>query len=219
MANELSKHWFLGRGAPKYKRNQHLPGAPSPPQVPQARRKRDNGLRPCNCRRQTMCGWYLTSRTGHWSSPIPRIFKLICFQLAFKMRPLRNAGGKPSMGCVTLPFRPPSPSGCPSSAMMALTAPWIQTAQWSIQSGSKNYPFPEEFLRNIRSELGGNPNERPVPEQLFFLDFIYDFACQSRDLDAACPVTLKARVPLGVTDPPLMLPGVWPLKSELFGKG
>lgn len=38
------------------------------------------------------------------------------------------------------------------------------------------------------------------------------------DPDWDCPLTLKEGVPLGVTDPTRVSPGIWPSKDELTGE-
>ena len=52
----------------------------------------------------------------------------------------------------------------------------------------------------------------------FLLDLVSHLASLSGDPDWEFPLTLKEGVPLGVSDPTLTSPGVWPTKEELKGE-
>ena len=129
---------------------------------------------------------------------------IVMLHVAFKSRPLRDGGGKPSPGRLAPPRRAP-------------VLPMVPQTIWSAQCGEKEHPFPEELLNTIRTTLGSPPNAQPPPGQPLFLELIQDLANRSGDPDWAFPTDLSQGVPLGVTTPPLHSPGIWPLKSELKG--
>ena len=142
---------------------------------------------------------------------------IVMFHVAFKSRPLRDGGGKPSPGRLAPPCRVPSSLGRLGKQIMSLVLPMVPQTVWSAQCGEKQHPFPEELLNTIRTTLGSPPNAQPPPGQPLFLELIQDLSNRSGDPDWAFPTDLSQGVPLGVTTPPLHSPGIWPLKSELKG--
>ena len=54
-----------------------------------------------------------------------------------------------------------------------------------------------------------------MPRSTFLLDLVSHLASLSGDPDWEFPLTLKEGVPLGVSDPTLTSPQVWPTKEEL----
>ena len=82
--------------------------------------------------------------------------------------------------------------------------------QKSLSLGDGSHPFPEDLLEDIRAGAG-----RPADGQPFFL---HSVALNIQDSDHQFPRDLERGVPLGVTDPPLTLPGIWPLKKKLKGE-
>eukprot|EP00438_Fugacium_kawagutii_P007662 Skav232210 [mRNA] locus=scaffold2626:349848:350714:+ [translate_table: standard] len=54
--------------------------------------------------------------------------------------------------------------------------------------------------------------------QPFHLELLHRLAVAVGDPDSDYPLTLKQGVPLGVTDPTLRSPGIWPTKEELAGE-
>ena len=57
-----------------------------------------------------------------------------------------------------------------------------------------------------------------MPRSTLPLDLVSHLASLSGDPDWEFPLTLKEGVPLGVSDPTLTSPGVWPTKEELKGE-
>ena len=55
------------------------------------------------------------------------------------------------------------------------------------------------------------------PGQPFFLSLISRLAKEAGDPDWEYPTTLQEGVPLGVDEPTLTSPGIWPTKEELRG--
>ena len=141
----------------------------------------------------------------------------VMLQVAFKSRPLRDGGGKPSPGRVPPPRRPASRMAHLGKKILDLVEPFISSTLWSTQCGDKHHPFPESLLDDLRSALGGSPTESPAQGQPFYLDLIHKLANQAGDPDAGFTHNLAIGVPLGVTIPPLHSPGIWPLKTELSG--
>ena len=66
--------------------------------------------------------------------------------------------------------------------------------------------------------LGPRHLHERCPGQPFLLDLVSHLASLSGDPDWEFPLTLKEGVPLGVSDPTLTSPGVWPTKEELQGE-
>ena len=87
----------------------------------------------------------------------------------------------------------------------------------SISCGEKNHPFSDATLRNIRQCLGATPEDGVAEGQPFFLTLISRLAKASGDPDWKYPLTLQEGVPIGVDEPTLTSPGVWPTKEELRG--
>ena len=87
----------------------------------------------------------------------------------------------------------------------------------SISCGEKNHPFSDVALRNIRQCLGATPEDGIAEGQPFFLTLISTLAKESGDPDWKYPLTLQEGVPIGVDEPTLTSPGVWPTKEELRG--
>ena len=91
---------------------------------------------------------------------------------------------------------------------------WYRWDGWphgpeSVSLGEGSHPFPEDLLEDIG---------RPADGQPFFLDILHSVALNIQDPDHQFPRDLEQGVPLGVTDPPLTSPGIWPLKKELKGE-
>ena len=57
-----------------------------------------------------------------------------------------------------------------------------------------------------------------MPRSTFLLNLVSHLASLAGDPDWEFPLTLKEGVPLGVSDPTLTSPGVWPTKEELKGE-
>ena len=143
---------------------------------------------------------------------------VVQLNLAFKMRPVRDGGGKPSMGRLPPSRRPRSSLGALGAAILALSQEWIEPMKLSLSCGEKQHPFPESLLSQVREVLGSSPEETPPSGQPLYLQLMGSLARQSGDPDHEFPALLAGGVPLGVTSPTLTSPGVWPLKSELSGE-
>ena len=87
----------------------------------------------------------------------------------------------------------------------------------SISCGEKNHPFSDVALRNIRQCLGATLEDGIAEGQPFFLTLISRLAKESGDPDWKYPLTLQEGVPIGVEEPTLTSPSVWPTKEELSG--
>ena len=102
--------------------------------------------------------------------------------------------------------------------IMTLTRPWIDKVRMSLASGATTHPFQEADLEELRAILGPRHLHERCPGQPFLLDLVSHLASLSGDPDWEFPLTLKEGVPLGVSDPTLTSPGVWPTKEELKGE-
>ena len=79
-------------------------------------------------------------------------------------------------------------------------------------------PFPGSRPRQLRAILGPRHLHERCPGQPFLLDLVSHLASLSGDPDWEFPLTLKEGALLGVSDPTLTSPGVWPTKEELKGE-
>ena len=86
----------------------------------------------------------------------------------------------------------------------------------SISCGEKNHPFSDELLKRIRLCLGATSEDGVAEGQPFFLTLISRLAKTSGDY-WKYPLRLQEGVPIGVDEPTLTSPGVWPTKEELKG--
>ena len=139
----------------------------------------------------------------------PNLDKVMYLQMAFNQRPLRDGGGKPSLGRLAPWTRPLSKAAAMGAKICVLTSPR------ELVGGS--HPFPEDLLEDIREILAPGAG-RPADGQPFFLDILHSVALNIQDPDHQFSRDLEQGVPLGVTDPPLTSPGIWPLKKELKGE-
>ena len=82
----------------------------------------------------------------------------------------------------------------------------------------KHHPFPPDLLEQVRSLVPGSNQDTPFDGQPFFLDHLRSMAEMAGDPDFQYFEILKTGVPLGVKEPPLKSPGIWPTKEELKGE-
>ena len=141
----------------------------------------------------------------------------VVVQLGFRTRPLRDGGGKPSPGRLVPPLRKSTGITSLGQQIIDITSEFNQAVQMSISCGEKNHPFSDATLRNIRQCLGATPEDGVAEGQPFFLTLISRLAKASGDPDWKYPLTLQEGVPIGVDEPTLTSPGVWPTKEELRG--
>ena len=98
------------------------------------------------------------------------------------------------------------------------TADVMKTAFARIKEGEKAHPFDESLLSQIRGILGPAHLHGVESGQPFHLDLISYLAKEAGDPDWQWPLICKHGVPLGVDEPTLDTPGVWPTKAELRGQ-
>ena len=98
--------------------------------------------------------------------------------------------------------RPLSKAAALGAKICVLTSPWGDKLQESLSLGDGSHPFREDLLEDIREILAPGAG-RPAEGQPFFLDILHSLAMNIQDRD------LEQGVPLRVTDPPLVLPGIW----------
>eukprot|EP00434_Breviolum_minutum_P024420 symbB.v1.2.021567.t1/scaffold1869.1/size97865/1 len=119
--------------------------------------------------------------------------------------------GKTFPGRLVPPLRKNTGITSLGQQIIDITSEFNQAVQLSISCGEKNHPFSDAALRNIRQCLGA------AEGQPFFLTLISRLAKASGDPDWKYPLTLQEGVPIGVDEPTLTSPGVWPTKEELRG--
>ena len=89
--------------------------------------------------------------------------KVMYLQMAFKQRPLRDGGGKPSLGRLAAWARPLSKAAVLGARICVLTSPWGDKLQESLSLGEGSHPFPEDLLKDIREILApGATSGRPT---------------------------------------------------------
>ena len=120
-------------------------------------------------------------------------------ELGFRIRPIRDGGGKPSQGRLPPPLRQRSPCGM---------------LRKELAGGARHTHSPPTSYDNY----GRNCSSTGDPGQPFHLDLLADLARSLQDPDWEYPKILKEGVPLGVTSPTLRTPDVWPTKEELRGE-
>ena len=138
-------------------------------------------------------------------------------QLGFRTRPLRDGGGKPSPGKLPPPLRRTSGLAKLGAKIQQLTDPFSHAVRMSISCGEKNHPFSDSLLHQIREVMGATQMDVASPGQPFLLTLISRLAKEAGDPDWEYPITLQEGVPLGVDEPTLTSPGIWPTKEELRG--
>jgi len=136
----------------------------------------------------------------------------VVLQLGFRTRPLRDGGGRR-----VPPLRKETGITSIGQKIIELTSELNQAVQMFISCGEKNHPFSDELFSRIRQCLGATEEDGVAEEQPFFLTLISKLAKMSGDQDWEYPLTLQEGVPLGVEEPTLTSPGVWPTKEELKG--
>ena len=82
----------------------------------------------------------------------------------------------------------------------------------SIHRQDKHHPFPPDLLEQVRSLVPGSNQDTP------FDGHLRSMAEMAGDPDFQYFEILKTGVPLGVKEPPLKSPGIWPTKEELKGE-
>ena len=117
--------------------------------------------------------------------------KVMYLQMAFKQRPLRDGGGKPSLGRLA-----------PWARLLSkavLGARMGDKLQESLSLGKNSHPFPEDLLEDIREILAPGAG-RPADGQPFFLDILHSVALNIQDPDHQfprnIPMWLRQRGPL-----------------------
>lgn len=129
-------------------------------------------------------------------------------QIGLRTHPLRDGGGKPFMGRCSPRRRDHSPLASLETDLKLTMDSLTPLVMKSLEAPSRDHTFPHEAPRHIRNVLGQATGtdthlvEYIPPGQPFHLDLI----------------SAKERVPLGVTDPILVSPGIWPSKEELSGE-
>ena len=141
-------------------------------------------------------------------------------QHGFKHRPLRDGGGKPSPGRWCPADRPTNEVSAKGQQILSMVgkADVMKTALARIKEGDKQHPFEDTLLHQIRCILGPAHLHGVEPGQPFHLELISYLAKQAGDPDWRWPLICKHGVPLGVDEPALDTPGVWPTKTELRGQ-
>ena len=143
----------------------------------------------------------------------------VMVRLGFKVRPLRDGGGKPSPGRSPPPLRKPAPSLVDlGKKILGLATSVVDKVIESIHRQDKHHPFPPDLLEQVRSLVPGSHRDTPFDGQPFFLDHLRSMAEMAHDPDSQYFEVLKTGVPLGVKEPPLKSPGIWPTKEELKGE-
>ena len=145
------------------------------------------------------------------TTPVSRLQALldptVMVRLGFKVRPLRDGGGKPSPGRSPPPLRKPAPSLVElGKKILQLATNAVDKVIESIHRQDKHHPFPPDLLEQVRSLVPGSNQDTPFDGQPFFLDHLRSMAEMAGDPDFQYFEILKTGVPLGVKEPPLKSP-------------
>ena len=153
-------------------------------------------------------------------------------QIGFKTRPLRDGGGKPSIGRLIPPNRPSSPLTLLGQRILEATSDsgLVLRPGASLQQS----PFSPDFLSELRrqswlvaSDILTNKTGTSGPDfsevevlaagQPYYLKLVELLLLSSNDPDAHFPPSLEEGVPLGVEEETLDSSHVWPTKEEMTG--
>ena len=133
----------------------------------------------------------------------------------FRQRPIRDGGGKPSYGRMAPNMRPISALALKGDEIRKLVEGQRERFEHSLATQSKDHPFEEHVLSEIRSVLG---DDMTIADgQPFHLRLLHQLLTEAGDVDADFPLQLETGLPLGVEE---VLPRtmVWPSKDELRGR-
>ena len=136
------------------------------------------------------------------STPTSRIQALldptVLVRLGFKVRPLRDCGGKPSPGRQPPSLRKPPPVLVElGKKILALASPWSIKVFDSIHKTGESHPFPEDLLVKVRALIGPASDSSCSPGQPFYLEHIQLLAQLAGDRDADYCTTEAGRPPGG----------------------
>ena len=126
---------------------------------------------------------------------------LMRLQVAFKTRPLRDGGGKPSWRRMAPWARPASTLARLGAKILALTTPFADQIMWSIPCGSKQHPYPDPLLEDIRQILHPGHQHITPDGQPFYLELISQLANTTGDPDWQYPQILTTGGGLGAHPP------------------
>ena len=122
------------------------------------------------------------------TTPVSRLQALldptVMVRLGFKVRPLRDGGGKPSPGRSPPPLRKPAPSLVElGKKILQLATNVVDKVIESIHRQDKHHPFPPDLLEQVRSLVPGSNQDTPFDGQPFFLDHLRSMAEMAGDPD------------------------------------
>lgn len=137
-------------------------------------------------------------------------------RIGYKVRPLRDGGGKYSPGRLSPPFRP-YPLVKIGTLLLQVACAWTPLFLASLNCDLKDHPFPPTAIQAVRQAMAPAHLWDVADGQPFCLDALSYLSQLAGDPDWEFPQTLKDGVPLGVDEPTLPTPGVWPKKDELRG--
>ena len=106
------------------------------------------------------------------TTPVSRLQALldptVMVRLGFKVRPLRDGGGKPSPGRSPPPLRKPAPSLVDlGKKILGLATSVVDKVLGSIHRQDKHHPFPPALLAQVRSLVPGSHQDTPSDRQPF----------------------------------------------------
>ena len=106
-------------------------------------------------------------------------------EIGFKVRPLRDGGGKPSPGRSPPPLRKPAPSLVDlGKKILGLATSVVDKVLESIHRQDKHHPFPPALLAQVRSLVPGSHQDTPFDGQPFFLDHLRAMPEMANDPDS-----------------------------------
>ena len=139
--------------------------------------------------------------------------------IGFKHRPIRDGGGKPSLGRYRPGHRSPATLAAMGASIIASSqGELLQDVRVSILSNDTQQPATIQALQRIRAIMSPQKfRTEPADGQPFYLEVLSDMAWQANDPDYLYPLSVRNGVPLGVEEMTWTSPGIWPTKQELSG--
>ena len=138
-------------------------------------------------------------------------------RLGFKMRPMRDGAGKPSLGTLAPDIRPRNPLSSRGEDILQYCLTW--GTKVDLHMAGKTHPFPQWFISGIEDILSkkGETDCSITQGQPFKLKLIKQLLRDGGDPDYDFMDALAEGLNIGVEDPIPPSPGIWPTRQEMSG--
>lgn len=157
------------------------------------------------------------ARLSNWQETMG--IQTVMVTSGFKRRPLRDGGGKVSPGRLHPNEREINRLAWKGKDVMEIIQQNLAQIRHSAKREPEKMPVSGTLLQQIRDILAGGQNYGSIVQgQPFYLKLIKLLLQEAGDADADYMDELAKSVPLGVEEPTLVSPGIWPTKTELRGE-